>query len=304
MISRFKHKKLTWIDLESPSSEDIEAVAKEFRLPELVAEELVTRTIRAKVDVYKNLIYLVLHFPDINHRHCDSTEQEVDFIIGKNFLITAHYEHSDILHKVSKMFEISSMIEKMGIGEHPGHLFYYLIKEFYKKATSELDEISHDFHKIERLIFEGHEGAMVRTISVVNRKLLDFKQAIRFHTGVLKSFEMAGQKFFEPSFHYYLSVIVGESNKIQNILESQREIVGDLRNTNDSLLSHKTNNTMRTLTMMSFVIFPLALIASIFGMNADAMPIVGSRYDFWIILGLMLLITLATFTFFRRKNWL
>ena len=304
MISKYKYKKLTWIDLESPNREEVLEIAEKYDLPDLVSDELLRKTMRSKVDLYPDLIYLILHFPATGHKHGKDMHTEIDFIIGKNFLITAHYELVDPLHEFAKAFEVSSILQKTDIGNHAGFLFFHIVKNLYRYSTGQLEDIQGHLEKVENNIFDGHEKEMVNEISKINRKLLDFKQSIRFHKEVLGSFEIAGKKFFGESFGYNLSILSGEYNKVENLLDSHKELLNDLRDTNDSLLTDKTNETMRTLTIMSFTIFPLTLIATLFSMRADYMPLVGMRGDFWIIIGLMILAVFGMYRFFKKKKWL
>ena len=304
MISKYKYKKLTWIDLESPNREEVLEIAERYDLPELVSDELLRKTMRSKVDMYPNVIYLILHFPATGHKHSRDSHTEVDFIIGKDFLITAHYELVDTLHEFAKAFEVNSILQKTDMGNHAGFLFFHIIKNLYRQSSRELEEINVGLEKTEHKIFEGKEKEMVSEISKINRRLLDFKQAIRFHKEVLASFEIAAKKFFGEAFGYHLSILNGEYNKVQNMLESHKEILDDLRDTNDSLLTDKTNETMRTLTIMSFVIFPLTLIATLFSMDTIHTPIVGMKGDFWLVLMIMVVAVICMYMYFKRKKWL
>jgi len=304
MLSRYKHKKITWIDLESPTQEEVRTLMKEFDIHPLVANELLVPTVRPKVDLYYNLIYLILHFPAFEHRHGGSPEQEVDFIIGKNFVITTHYETIDPLHEFSRVFEVNSIIDKSHMGNHAGFLFYYIARELYKSLSEELQHIDDALNQIEEQIFEGKEKDMVEELSRVNRDLLNFKQAIRLHDEVLSSLEIAGTGFFGDKFTYYLRALAGEYHKIASQLEGNRETLLELRGTNDSLLTTKQNETMKILTIMAFVTFPLSLIAGIFGMNTQATPIIGAPGDFWIVLSIMGIGMFMMFLYFKYKKWL
>ena len=86
--------------------------------------------------------------------------------------------------------------------------------------------------------------------------------------------------------------------------KDQKEVLNDLRSTNDSLLTTKTNEIMKILTVTTFSLLPATLIGQIFGMNTKVMPIIGWRYDFWIILSMMIFVGVVTFLFFRSKKWL
>jgi magnesium transporter len=305
MISRYTHKDLVWVDVQSPTPEEVRALMDEFDIHPLVAEELLVPTLRPKVDLYQNFIYLILHFPTISHKHEGANDQEIDFIVGKKFLITTHDNLIDPLHEFSKIFEVNSILEKTNIGEHSGFVLFYLLKEFYKMLDNELDHIDHDFDHIQRRIFAGKEREMVNDISRLNRDLLNFKQIIRPHKEVLESFELAGTKFFGQDFSYYLHTITGEFYKISAILDGHRETLLELRDTNDSLLTTKTNDIMKTLTVTAFIILPLTFIEQLFGMGVAGTPFKDDVNAFWAITAAMGITGIFLFAYFKFfKKWM
>lgn len=289
--------------MESPSHDEVRQIMEEFDIHPIIADELLGPSLRPKVDHYENLIYLILHFPAIRHTHTNTT-QEVDFIIGKNFLVTVRYELLDPLHKFSKVFEVNSILDKSDIGEHAGFLFFYMIRKIYSSLAHELGIIGESLKEVEDRIFKGEERKMVEQLSIIHRDLLEFRRALRMHKPVLQSLGIACEDFFGKEFRHYTDNIVGEYLKVDELLDDQKEILSDLRETNNSLLSTKSTEIMKLLTIMTFVMFPASLISSIFGMNATHIPIIGTHYDFWIILALMGAVASSTFIFFRYKKWL
>jgi magnesium transporter len=83
----------------------------------------------------------------------------------------------------------------------------------------------------------------------------------------------------------------------------EMESLHELRETNNSLLTTKQNETMKVFTILAFVTLPLSLIASIFEMNTRYTPIIGLPFDFWIIIGGMAVMSIAMFSFFKFKKW-
>jgi magnesium transporter len=82
------------------------------------------------------------------------------------------------------------------------------------------------------------------------------------------------------------------------------ESLHELRETNNSLLTTKQNETMKRFTILAFVTLPLTLLATLFSMDTKETPVVGLPHDFWIIIGIMFLAAGAMFVFFKRKKWL
>lgn len=305
MISRHNYKDLVWIDVQSPTQEEVRALMEEFGIHPLVGDELLGPTLRPKVDLYPDSIYLILRFPTLSHKHDGKEDQEIDFILGKKFIITAHYELIDQLNEIAKVLEVNSILNKSNLGDHAGYILFFILKELYKTLDIELEHINHSFTDIQAQIFNGKERDMVNSISHLNRDLLNFKQTLRPHKEVLESFEIAGTKLLGQDFSYYLHTLVGEFYKISSVLDGHRETALDLRDTNDSLLTTKTNDIMKTLTVTAFIILPLTFIGQLFGMSIPNIPLTDNPDAFWIITGAMAVIGIALYGYFKFfKKWM
>jgi len=138
MTNTFAYRNVEWIDLESPSYEEVKDVADRHKFNRVLAEELLRPTPKARVDLYHDYLYLVLHFPAIKHSHTASTSQEIDFIIGKNFIVTTHYDTIDPLHEFSKIFEVNSITDRGDMGEHAVSSFITCLSMFIRAWKTNL----------------------------------------------------------------------------------------------------------------------------------------------------------------------
>ncbi|MEI7777524.1 MAG: magnesium transporter CorA family protein [bacterium] len=306
MINKYKFRKLTWIDVESPTPEEIRKLVDEHGIAPLVAEELLVPNMKPKVDVYPNHLYLILRFPSLKKNDGIDPEdsQEIDFVIGKNFIITAHYDHIEQLSLFSKMFEVNSILDRSPIGDHAGFIFYYMIKNIYHHLLEDLEYARSTLLSAEKKVFHGEEKQMVFKLSEINRDILFFKEALNLHLEVLTSFENAGKKFFGEEFDYYLRDIIGEFYKVQNATQNIKDFLEELRRTNDSLLSTKQNEVMKTFTIIAFIFLPLSFIASIFSMRLSYTPLQDSPNGFYQVISIMAAVGILTFALFKWKKWL
>ena len=308
MRKTYTHKGITWIDLENPTLDEARQLISTYGIDPLVADELLSPTVRSRVDLHKNFIYLILHFPALSTKrtlHFEKRVQEIDFIIGKDFIITTHYDTLDSMHDFSRIFEVNSILDHSDMSEHGGYVFFYMIQHFYKELMDKIDDIRETLQEVEDHIFSGKESKMVLELSRLNRLLLANKEAIALHKEVLESFEIAGLEFFGKEFKYHLRRIIGEYYKVNSATESTRDYLHELRDTNDSLLSTKQNEIMKNLTVVNFVFLPLALIAGIFGMKAAYIPtFISQKYDFIAILSLMVILSVSMVIYFKGKKWL
>lgn len=304
MISKYVHRGLTWIDLTSPTTSEVKEIMTTYGVNSLVGEDLLMPSLKPKIDLYRDYIYLILHFPAFRHTHSTETNQEIDFVIGKNFIITTHYDTIDPLHKFSKIFEVESILDKSDIGDHAGFIFYFMIKKLYKSLNHELDFIEDKLKIVEDRIFMGKEKQMVLELSKISRELLQFKQSLDLHDEVLSSFEIASTKFFGKDFDYHVRSILGAYSRVNAGIRSNIDTLYELRATNDSLLSTKQGEVMKNIAIVSFIALPLSLVASIFGMNTMFTPFVADQNGFFVILGMMLALAIIMISYFKHKNWI
>lgn len=304
MIIKNAYKKLTWIDISSPDKNEVRKIAEEYGLTTTIADELLAPSEKPQVELYKDHIYLVLHFPAVKHSHNGSPEQEVNFIIGKDYLITVRYDEIDPLHKFSKIFEVNSILDKHTGSIHAGHIFFHMIRKLYASLIHEIEYMSDELDVIEENIFAGNEKEMVNELSGLVRAMLNMKHTLISHDETLDSLSLALEKLFGKNFTESVEHIRADYYRVGERLEALQELARELRMTNDSLLTTKQNEIMKILTIMAFVTFPLSLIAGIFGMNTLTTPIVGQENDFWMVIGIMLILTALFFLFFRYRRWL
>ena len=179
MITTYKNRHLTWVDLNNPTKEEARKIMEKYNIYPSVADELLSPSIKPKVDLYKDSIYLILHFPAAKHTHSNEENQEVDFIITKDTLITTRYDTIDPMHKFSKEFEVSAMVssDDETTPTHAGFLFCKLVKKLYGSLEHELEYIGVALGEVEHKIYNGREKEMVFEISDISRVLLDFKQS-------------------------------------------------------------------------------------------------------------------------------
>ena len=303
MVEKRQYDKLIWVDATSPTPKEVRSLIDEYKLHHRAGEEMLAPSSRSKVEDYGDHLHLILHFPSFGKSARAGASQEVDFIIGKDFVITAHYDSVEPLRKFAKAFEVGTMLEREQSGAHAGHLLWHMLKGFYSTLLQELEHIENKIIDIEKRVFDDSERSVVGSISEVGRELLAFTQAIRLHQNVLISFEIIGGRIYGDGFLPNLREIISLHNRACEELEGNKELLSELRSTNDSLVSAKQNEIIRTLTAVSFAILPLTLISAIFTMDVPNKPFSNSPQGFLAVVILMLITLALTLGYFKVKKW-
>ena len=306
MITTHTHRGLVWLDLESPSVEEIAGIVKRYGLHPLIGEEFKDSPSRAKIDFYKEYIAIILTLPVRIRQNGVYTivDREVDFVIGKNFLITSHAETIEQIEYFAKIFDANAILNKDEKMEHAGHLFYYMIKRIYSGMINDLSNINDALTASENHIFKGDEREMVEVLSNLNRELIDFKQTARIHRDIWEDMVVYVEKdLFGKEYASYVRDIKSDFESIHELISNAHELIADLRETNDSLLNAKQNEIMKVLTLVAFIFYPLTFVASIFTIPSLNVPLVDSPHGWSIIMGIMVILAGGMWWIFKKKGW-
>ena len=125
----------------------------------------------------------------------------------------------------------------------------------------------------------------MRDISNVKQEIINFRRVVRPQRAALKDLE-ATKRYIPDDLEIYFDDINDASERIWDMLENYKEVVEALESTNESVISHRINDTFRVLTAISVIVLPLTLIASIWGMNTKV-PGEGSHAGFFAVVGVM-----------------
>lgn len=304
-MEKVKIKNLTWIDIIDPDKKDLKYLGGTFNFHPIVLRELLSPTLRPKVEHYDGYLFMVLHFPIYNPKEKETKSMELDFLMTKDTLITIRYGKIQALQELRKKCRSD---EKIINKDSVAIFLHCMLEELNSFSLRQLDHITKKIDAIQKKIFKSRtpkqENEMVEKISLIRMDILNFRRTIKPQSAILKSLKSRGTDFFGRSMQPYFIDIIGDYLRVWDLLENHKETIESLQGTNDSLLTNKANRVMGVLTMFAVVVFPLTLIAAIFGMNTKILPLVGIAHDFWIILSIMLIGTATMLVLFKIKKWL
>ncbi|MCF7815673.1 MAG: magnesium transporter CorA family protein [Candidatus Pacebacteria bacterium] len=303
MIERFTQNKIRWINLKTPTPAEIKKAMTELDIPFILMNDLMTPVPKNSAVVVDSVIKITLDFPvvkriDTNHAH------EVKYIISKRSLLTVQYEEMEAIDRFKRQFEVSATLRKSQKGLTGAHLFISLINNFYDSASAKLDYIETKLSDIETDIFNNNEKQMVIEISEVSKRLIRFRHVMGSHAEIFDDATLFLNTVYKNIFAKDLQDIQGHSLLLTHRTNTLFDTLTALRETNIAMLNTRQNEIIKNLTLMAFITFPLSLLSSMFGMNTETTPIIGTYGDFWVIVGIMLLGVVGFFIFFKRKGWL
>jgi magnesium/cobalt transport protein CorA len=305
MISRHEYRGGVWIDLEQPTPDEVREIAQEFSVSERLEREMLSPTPTPLVASEGGKTMLVLHFPAHGAEDGKTENQELDFIVGSNVILTVRYEIVAPLHHLQKLLETQELVSK-----NPtlttDVLLEVLFAHLYTSVHDHTNHIVSHLAHIEAEMFNGNERTTVRSILDISREFLHMETALANQEEPLDRFfkTLIRHEVLEKSFEQRTERILAERTQVARLIETHRAVATELRETNIALLSSRQNEIMKTLTVVTFIFLPLELITFIFSMHMLGTPLEQNPNAFWIILASMFGVLGLMVLILSKKRWL
>jgi magnesium transporter len=294
---------LRWIHIEEPRLAHREWLEKHFDFHPLDFEDVYSRNQRPKLDSYDDYIFIVLQFPIFEKSTGRLLSAELDLFIGPDYLITLPDTPLPPLSAMFERLKTRDDLREQNFSKGSGYLLYKIVDTNVDSSFPMLRKMGNKLDRLEDDIFEGRSSEIVRDISNAKQEIINFRKIVRPQRAVLRDLERTKQRYLAEELEIYFDDISDAAERIWDTLENYKEVVEALESTNESVISHRLNDSFRILTAASVILLPLTLIASIYGMNVPV-PGESEPYSFWLVVGVMALMLTGLIIVFRRRGWL
>ncbi len=295
--------KLTWINIEQPTEAETDYLAEHYPFHPLDLDDCLSKIQLPKIDEYEDYFFMVFHFPVFNLEARVTTPSQVSIFIAEDYLITLHQGDLKSLVTFYKACETNEKIREDSMGRSSGYLLYLILDRLVNYCFPILQRIGENIDGVEGRIFgENPRGALV-DVAMLRRDIISFRRIMKPQTEAVETLEQKEWPVFKEDPEIYFGDIADHLRKIRDTLEDYKEVVEGLSDTNDVLISFRMNEVIRVLTVISTIMLPLTLIASIYGMNID-LPLAGSSLSFPLMVFIMVCIIVGMLVFFRSRRWI
>jgi magnesium transporter len=294
---------LRWIHIESPRTVDRDWLEDHFDFHPLDYEDVYSRNNRPKLDQYDDYVFIVLHFPLFEKETGRIVTAEMDLFMGPDYLITLPSLSLPPLTAMFERYREKEDLREATFSKGSGYLLYKIVDTCVDASFPMLRKMAVKLDRLEDDIFEGRSSEIVRDISDTKQEIINFRRIVRPQRAVLRDLERVKQRYLQEELEIYFDDISDAAERIWDTLENDKEVIEALESTNESVLSHRLNDSFRVLTAVSVVLLPLTLVASIFGMNVPV-PGEGHPLSFLAIMVMMAVLLVALVAYFRRRGWL
>ena len=298
-----------WVDLESPTPEETRYVLEDvFHFHPLSIEDCVTASPSPKVDEYTPkeedrftpYLFIVIHAVDYSRKDGVFATGELDFFLGKNFLVTYH---AGPLRSVS-LTEERAVKATMQIARAPDRVAHTLLDSIVENYKPALEELSLEIAELEQQALQHPTQQTLNKILQVKKEVLHLRQIIGPQREVLARFARGEFKLIRAHLVPYYRDVYDALFHISELAQGYADTLTGILQVYLNMSSNRTGEIVKLLTMITVVTTPLMMVGTWYGMNFKHMPELDWKYGYWGGLTLTLLSTLATYWYFKKKKWL
>ncbi|MDD2421225.1 MAG: magnesium/cobalt transporter CorA [Heliobacteriaceae bacterium] len=291
---------LLWIDLYDYNSKEVSQVGEVFNFHPLTIEDVLQGSPRAKVDRYDRYFFFVFHSLRYDEESDDElTQFELNVFLGANYIVTMHRTALPAVGRVAYHCLQGSKFMDHG----PDYLLYAIVDGIIDEYFPIVDRLGVRIDALEDELYVNPARETTDEILALKRTILLLRKVIQPQKRIFSN--VNGRYSFEvreENRPYYLD-LVDHIERITDTMDTYRDLANSAMDTYSSIISNRTNEIMRVLTIISTVSLPLTVITGAFGMNV---PIPGTTWRpmFFLIWAGMTGLLLGMLYLFRRKNWL
>jgi magnesium transporter len=289
-----------WVDLAAPTDEEYRLLSDLFAFHPLAVEDARSALQFPKVEPYPGYLYLVLHGIDLTKGKTQFATRDVDFFLGRNYLLTVHDGES---RSIGHLRELCDQHERI-LGEGPVALLHRIVDAMVDNYRPALEELESRLDKLENLAFTGHEN-IVRHIIRLKRELGTLRRVIMPQRDVMGRLARREFPAISDEMAFRFRDVYDHMARYADEAMLFQERVTGIHEINLASVSNRLNRVMKVLTVMSTIFLPMTVLTGMWGMNLTLPDFPGGQHmQFWWIAGIMLFVIVAMLAVFRRNKWI
>ncbi len=298
---------VTWINITGLHDVNmLDRVGNIFNIHPLVLEDILNVSHSPKIEDYENYLFIVVKMINFNNDDNSLNIEQVSIIIGRNYIITFQEREGDVFEPLRERIRTAKgLVRKYG----EDYLAYRLLDSIIDNYFIVLENFDENIEEIEDQILSQTNDSSLEQIHHLRKELIKLRRAVSPLREMIFTIEKEKFQFIQKSTFVYLRDLSDHVKQIIDTIENYREFINGLLDVYLSSASHRMNEVVKLLTIISTIFIPLTFIVGIYGMNfrTDVSKWNMPELNWWLgypfVMGLMLIIAVCLIIFFKKKRW-
>lgn len=229
----------------------------------------------------------------------------VNFFLGEDYLVVLHDDKTPMIDELFTECQKTLHNREELMGHGPEYLFYRIVDILVDSMYAPMHEIAQMIDKIDKKIVDDeHVTNIVEDISTTRRNLVVYQAILKPAISIFQELSQGKYPEMSEGMRYYYRSILDHIQKVKYRMDSSKELLEGIARSHESLLTARTNEIVKILTIFTAIMLPLTLLASIYGMNIDGLPLAHDPSSFIYIILFMGILAILMMLVFKMRRWL
>mgnify|MGYP000851105199 FL=1 len=281
--------------------EILEEIGRRFKLHPLVLEDILNTDQRPKVEDYGDYTFIVARFFEYDPRTLQLNSDQISLVVGHNFVLSFQERPTGKFQALRERLQANKgLVRKFGAD----YLCYSLLDAIVDHYFVVLEHLSERTEQLESELLEKPQVKALASIHALKMDTMVIRRALWPLREVLNMLQHGEASLFRQETLVYLRDVYDHTVHVIESVEMIRDLISGMLDIYMSAMSHRLNQEMRVLTVITTIFMPLTLISSIYGMNFKHMPELDWYWGYYGVLGVMALIAAVMGVIFWRRKWI
>ncbi len=291
--------RIAWIQIcGKPSANILKALGTVFGIHALALEDVRNTHQRCKVEDYEEYLFIISRLPR-HHPTGGLISEQVSLFVGRTFVISIHEEENLFASVRERIIRALPRRSEMP-ADYLGYAILDTVTDYYFPV---IEEIGNRLNVLDEQIENEVAPDQRSEIRQLRSDLLLVRRSIWPQRDALAALMRDDCKLISATTRTYLRDCYDHTVQILDVTETYRELCADLRDFHVAEISYRSNEVMKTLTIIATLFMPLSFIAGFYGMNFHFMPELHWKYGYPVVIVLMISVATSLIFWFRGKGW-
>jgi magnesium transporter len=290
-----------WVDLDVSDPAQAGLLTDVFHFHPLAVEDARNPESRVKMDEYPDFLVVVVRVVGFADRTPDPYDLEtanLTIFVTPNTVVTAHTQGSPVVTQMTDRLRSNPDLLARG----PAHLAHQALDiavDAYFPLLDQLDEFVDD---IEQRVFGHFDEQLLQEIFQVKRLVISLRRFLAPQREVLSQLTNRPSRFLPPEAQLYFRDVYDHMLRITDALDSYRDLISSTLDSYLTQVSNRLGTVSKGLAVVGALSVPFVVIAGVYGMNFEFIPLAHHRYGFEIMVGFQFLLAGLLLLGMHRKK--
>jgi magnesium transporter len=288
-----------WIGIADPTEEELHSLANCYHLHPLAIEDALKANQLPKIDVYDDQLFVVARTAHLMEDHIDYGETAI--FVGHSHIITVRHGSTRAHTALREQLEQSPRLLMHGV-DYLLHAILDYIVDGYVPLIEDLEE---EVLEMETKAIDSFLGRdEVNRIFTVRRELIRFQRVLGPMGEVAQKLVRQELPCIDAEARIYFRDVQDHIRRVQARVDGLREVLTGVFELSSLLEQQRTGIITRQLAAWAAILAVPTAIAGIYGMNFENMPELTTKYGYYAVVAVIVVICSLLYRQFRRLGWL